>query len=200
MFTHRWTLHRRWRRWQRPAAATLAALAALLLLAVAPTVDGGPTRAVVVASAELPAGHTLTAADLVVRQWPAGVVPGDAPADPEELVGRRTAGPIAVGEPVLRLRTVGPDLLTAAGALPGSVGVVLPLPDGSGAEVFRPGDRVDVFAPIGRGLSGRMVAGNSLVLAIDDNRIVLAVSGQAAATVAANPMADQLLIALRPSR
>src|ERR1700712_584737 len=88
-------------RWPRLCAAGLCAV-----LAVSSALGarrGAAARAatpVVVAVRALPAGHVVAAADVAVGHWPARVRPGTARADPDDVIGRRLAGPVAAREPV----------------------------------------------------------------------------------------------------
>ena len=99
---------------RRLIAAVLAGLA--LVLALVPH-----TRAVgvtvAVTAAEIPAGATVRAADLAVREWPAELVPAGALHDPQAAVGRVLVGAARAGEPLTDVRLVG------AGAVPGRSGV-----------------------------------------------------------------------------
>lgn len=60
-----------------------------------------PTTAVLVASREIPAKTTLTAADLKVQEYNVDAKPAAALTKPEEAIGKVTVGTISVGEPIL---------------------------------------------------------------------------------------------------
>lgn len=129
----------------RMRAPLLAAAAVLAALAVARTAAPPPpvTEAVVVLARDVPAGSTLTRADLRLGRLPAGAVPESAETDPAALVGRSLAVP---GE--ARLPVVGSLLAGARFEVeppPGSVVVPVRLA-GSGVALLRPGDRVDLVA------------------------------------------------------
>ncbi len=158
-------------RWWRRTALRHRRLAAALLLAVATALVVSalrpvpPTTArVLVAAADLPAGHRLGAGDLTELQVPPGVVPATAlgPADIARVTGEVLAAPVGVGELVTTSRTVGAGLLTSAppGTLAVPVGLGTPMPDG----VLRAGDRVAVLAggpadPYAQGLDGEPAGG-----------------------------------------
>jgi pilus assembly protein CpaB len=121
-----------------------------VLLALASAVDGTPaarsvTRPVpvVVAAHDLPAGHRLTRPDLAVVSWPPELRPAGARADPAELVGRLSAGPIGDGEAITGIRLIGADL--GAGLPRHLVATAITLGDPHGVELVRPGDRVDLL-------------------------------------------------------
>ncbi|TIC79136.1 pilus assembly protein CpaB [Nocardioides sp. GY 10127] len=116
---------------------------------------------VVVAAADLPAGHVVAPDDLTsVAQLP-GAVPEDVVADP---VGAVLAGPVSAGEPLTRARLVGPGL-----ASPGLAAVPVRLPDAGTAALLDVGDTVDLLATgsgSGAGGDSRVVATDVTVLAL----------------------------------
>jgi len=148
-------------RWRAVVAALgvgVAASAALSALRP-PAPD---ERAVVVAARDLPAGATLTAADLRVARLPADVAPR-AGVGRDDLVGRATAVPVPAGLPVV------PDLL-ASGDLagpPGTVVAAVRFADPAMAGLLTPGTRVDVLAAAAEtGAQGVVVARRALVLPV----------------------------------
>jgi Flp pilus assembly protein CpaB len=100
-----------------------------------------PTVAVLVAARDLPAGRTLTSADLQSASWPVSQAPGGRLI---AATGRKLASPIRTGEPVTDARVVGPGLL--AGQAPGTVAVPVRLGDPAAGALVQAGDRVDVLA------------------------------------------------------
>ena len=122
-----------------------------MLLAVASAVNGKPassrsvahTVPVVVAAADLPAGHLLVRHDLTVARWPAELRVAAARGDPASLIGRRLAGPVGAGEPITGTRLIGTDL--AAGLPHRLVAAAITLGDEHAVELVRPGDRVDLL-------------------------------------------------------
>ncbi len=128
----------------------LAAAGVCLLLAISSATSAsrggrpGPKAGpVVVAAADLPAGHRLVARDLTVAQWPSRLRPAGSRATPAALVGRRLAGRIGAGEAITATRLVGADL--AAGLGRSSVAAAVGLDDPHVVDLVRPGDRVDVL-------------------------------------------------------
>ena len=127
--------------------------------------------AVVVAAHELPPGRLLTRRDLRVAQWPAGLRPAGARADPVALVGGRLAGGVAGGEPITAARLLGRGLTTGLAADLVAVPVTVTGPRLS--ELVRAGDHVDLLAVprsaddplISSGSSGTSSAGPTTVIA-----------------------------------
>ena len=182
-------------RFRRPLAAASAGLAVLLF-----AVTLRPTSAdlvdVIVASADLPAGSTLTEQDLAVDAIPADYVPPGAVTNPADALGRMIASGIASGEPITssRLVTTGPrsdglhtvpvrlaDAEAATLLSPGSV-VDLVLASGdTGARIVAEGvqvvtvPRISTSAGLGR---DSRIAGSLIVVATDRRTAVaLAAAG-----------------------
>lgn len=134
----------RWvRRNRRGIAAACAALAVLMLgLALAPAPVR--TEAVVVASADLPAGRRLAAADLQLAHVAADLRPAGVSSQPGELVGRVLAAPVSSGEPVTELRLVAPS---GGGwvAPPGTAAIPVRFADAEAAALLSPGMRLDLL-------------------------------------------------------
>lgn len=146
-------LHRRsGREWlalyRRPLAACLAALSvACALSALAP--KHTPTRTVVVAARDLPAGQAIAASDLALRELASEALPPDVAADAGQVVGGRLAVPLRSGSPVALASLVGPGLLT--GAPPGTVAVPVRPSDAETVSLIAPGQLVDVVLSTGNG-------------------------------------------------
>jgi pilus assembly protein CpaB len=88
----------------------------------------GPAVPVVVARADLPAGHTIKPADLAIRHVPARYAPAAAFANPSEAAGLRTAAAVVHGTDLV------PALLADGNA--------------DGTASLRPGERVSTFVAI----------------------------------------------------
>ncbi len=119
----------------------VAAIASLVVLRP----PAAAARDVVSAAADLPAGHALSAADLVSTRLPVAVVPPSAVAqgDRQQLVGGVLTAPLGRGELVTTARTLGPGVLQGAprGTLAVPVALAQALPDGA----VRAGDSVAVI-------------------------------------------------------
>jgi pilus assembly protein CpaB len=137
--------------------------------------------AVVVAVRDLPAGHTLTRADLRVEQWPVTVRPGAARASPADLLGDQLAGPVGAREPITADRLLGRQL--TAGLPQSVVASPVPVDDPQSVALVRPGDRIDVLAlPRPADLPGSVAAppvradpGTDAVSTVVSGALVLAV-------------------------
>jgi len=145
--------HRRtWREvlavYRRPLAACLAAVSvACALSALAP--EHVPTRTVVVAARDLPAGHAIAASDLALRVLASAALPPDVAGDAGEVVGARLSVPLRSGSPVAPASLVGPGLLT--GSPPGTVAVPVRPSDAETVSLLSPGQLVDVVLSTGNG-------------------------------------------------
>src|SRR4051812_19370379 len=98
---------------RRAVAGALAALALLLALAPGSDPAGVP---VLVAATDVAAGPPPRAAALVVRPWPAELVPGGALPDPAGAEGRVLVGAARAGEPITDIRLAGPAAALGAPA------------------------------------------------------------------------------------
>ena len=132
---------RRALRRHRRKLAVLATLAAVLtgLTALAPPRPA--TVSVVTAAHLLPAGSSITAADLDQTALPAQAVPEGASTDPTELIGQKVAGPVPTRQvlttsALLRQRSAGRSTVVAP----------LPLADDRVTALLEAGDVVDVLA------------------------------------------------------
>lgn len=107
----------------------------------------GPAVPVVVAARDLEPGTELGSDDLRVERVPARYAPPDAPSDPAQALGLRTAGAVSTGSPI----TAGVVAAGDGGAAPGGLRAgerALELAvagDGPLLEAARPGTRVDVL-------------------------------------------------------
>lgn len=163
-------------RWPR----RLAALACLLLAAASavsargsePTAHARRTP-VVVSSRDLPAGRTLSAADLQIARWPPELIPRGAATNVRSLVGHRLSGPLARHEPVLSTRLLGPGLTT--GLAGDEVAVPVRVTDPGGAALLRPGERIELLAAapqssMPQANNATIVARRALILAVRAER------------------------------
>jgi pilus assembly protein CpaB len=119
----------------------LATLAAVLtgLTALAPPRPA--TVSVVTAARLVPAGSSITAADLDQTALPAQAIPEGASTDPTELIGQKVAGPV----PTRQVLTTS-ALLRERSAGRGTVVAPLPLADDRVTALLEAGDVVDVLA------------------------------------------------------
>lgn len=122
--------------------ACLVATCALAARAAAP--PPAPTVPVVVAAADLAAGHTVTTDDLRTVHLPRGAAPAAATASAAPLVGAQLTVDVPEGLPVVDAHLSRSRF--AAQAPAGTVAVPVHLADAAVAALLRPGDRVDLVA------------------------------------------------------
>jgi pilus assembly protein CpaB len=194
-----------WRRralLRRGLALVLLVLAGILALTPArPGVD------VVVAGRDLPPGSTISAADVVLRSWPADLVPGGALRATVDVEGRVLAGAARAGEPLTDLRLAGPALAAGATGLPDATGVPVRLADPDVAALLGPGSRVDVVTTAADGAEAVLLAADAVVLTVlaDDGRgaagrgrlVLVALPREIATRVAAASLSAQVAVTLR---
>lgn len=168
-------------------AGLLSAGAAVLVLLLTQPPERTP---VLVAGADLPAGHVLAAEDVGVRyvEDPTGLVVGDAIG---ELAGFSLSVPLTEGQPLLGPIMRPPEVLDA----PRSLALSVPLERAVLGRVAA-GDRVDVYVTVADGVTGaatELVAASVYVIASevadepgsgDDVRLLLAVDEALARSLA----------------
>lgn len=172
-------------RYRRPLAATLAGVAALLALRVV-TAPPPATVAVVTTAHDLPAGTTLTAADLTERAFTPDSVP-DGALDEATSIGRVITTPMRAGEVITDVRLLQPSLLhgyTDEIALP------VRLSDAAVADLLRVGDRVDLVAATAEG--SRIIAAAVPVIAIPQPQEVATQAGALIVVAASRETAVQI--------
>ncbi|NUU16906.1 Flp pilus assembly protein CpaB [Cellulomonas humilata] len=168
-------------RWRFAVAAVLVGTAAACTVQSLRPADP-PTSAVVVASREIPAGTTLTSADVRVARFPRSVAPAGAVADPAEVIGGSAAVPLGVGVPVLSGLLADDEVRGP----PGTVVATVRFADPAVAGLLSPGVRVDVLAATPEGGPGGVVATRALVLPVarqDSPGGALGLSGSGDASV-----------------
>lgn len=159
-----------WRRVRRAVLARrrlLAAVFAALAVATALRANAEPPPVripVVVADHAIPAGATLTAADVVPVGFAPETVPDGVLPSTEAAVGRTTVGPIRAGEPLTDVRLLGSGLLSR---YPGAVAAPVRLGDRATVDLLRVGDRIDILAADPQGSGPAVVAASDVpVIAI----------------------------------
>jgi Flp pilus assembly protein CpaB len=132
-----------------------------------------PGTPVLVARVGIPAGTLLdegaAAEALTGADVPAGLQLPGLLRGPEQALGRRTAVPIAPGEPITEAALGGAPGLGPGPLRPGERAVPVPLSAAGGAAAgLAPGSRVDVAASVGEGTGGRttVVVSDAEVLAV----------------------------------
>ena len=191
-----------WRRTmlvRRVVAAALLVLALVLGLAPQGAAAGVP---VVVTGSDIAAGATVRVADLLVRDWPADLVPAGALREPAAADGRVLVGAARAGEPLTDTRLVGAGPGPATD--PDAAAVPVRLADAGVAALLLPGSRVDVVTTGERTDQPVVLASDATVLAVLEEdthatgRLVMVSMTRATATrVAAATLSDQVAITLR---
>lgn len=187
---------------RRPLAAVTAAVSVLVgLHAAAPAPS--PTRSLLVAARDLPAGSVLTREDLELTSVAPASVPAGAAGSPGELLGRTTAGPVRAGEPITDVRIVNGSLLDG---YPGLVAAPVRIADPAVVGLLRVGDLVDVIAADPQGRSEAVVvAAAAPVVALpaatetalaSGGLVVLAVTGETATQLAAATVSGYLSVVI----
>lgn len=145
--------------WHRRKLAVVAAVAAVLLGISAARPPDPPQVTVLRAVEALPAGRTLTAADLRREPVPAWVVPDRVLSEPDDAVGKSLAGPVPAGQMI-----TASDLLTTRASSAGRVVAPLRLEDTAVVQLLSVGERVDVLATgTAEGKAGVVASGVQVV-------------------------------------
>jgi Flp pilus assembly protein CpaB len=152
-------------------AGLLAVLAAVLTARAASSVP--PGEPVLVARTAIPAGTLLDAPAaselLTTSPAPSGPVLAGLLRRRGDVLGRRTAVPVAAGEPLTQAALGGAPGLGPGPLRPGERAVPVPLAAAGGAAAaLVPGSRVDVVASTGEGAGGRsaVVVADAEVIAV----------------------------------
>lgn len=187
---------------RRPLAALTAAAAVLVGLqasAAPPT----PTRDVLVAARDLPAGTVVGRADLARAAFLPDSVPAGSASSVGAVLGRTTTGPVRRGEPLTDARVVSGSLLDG---YPGRVAAPVRVADPGAVGLLRPGDLVDVIAADPRGRSEAAVVASSVpVVALPEAEgsalatgglVVLAVDEATARVLAAASVSSHLSVVI----
>jgi Flp pilus assembly protein CpaB len=184
----------------RTARARRVAAAVLVVLAGAAALRGDPAGSsaeVVVATADLSPGTTLSADDVrLERRW-ATDLPDGTQTELGSVVGATLAGPARRGEILTDVRVIG-SRLAALSAGPDARLVPLPIADDAVLSVIRPGDVVDVLGADTTAADGarpRLLAAGAVVATVSGEaaggRLVLVALPAAAATALAGASLTQ---------
>ncbi len=154
---------------------------------------------------DLPAGTSLTAADVSASRVPSATVPAGVLADPSAVLGRLLSGPVRAGELLTDVRLAGAALLRDAPV--GQVAVPVRLADAASAALLHAGDRIDVLAAATTGgqPGAAVVALDAEVLAVptavgdagEGALVLLSETPEIAARLAAAAVTSRLSFTLR---
>lgn len=180
----------------RRLLAALFAFVAVYAALRALTPAEAPTRQVLVAATDLPAGTRLAAKDLTTIGALPDALPAAAVTEAPRLVGRTLAVPVRSGEVITDVRLLGRALQSA---YPGLVATPVRLSDASVVALLKPGDVVDVIAgdPQGR-QPPRVLATAARVLAVPPEPRGFAASPDGALTLLAVRPEESALAAAAP--
>jgi Flp pilus assembly protein CpaB len=130
--------------WHRRLLASGCAAAAIAFALTALTPKPHGLVKVLAAARDIPAGATLSAADVHTIGVPPAVVPAGALRAGSAAVGRVVAAALRQGEMLTDVRLVGAPLFGTVGA--GLVAAPVRIADPSAALLLQPGDVIDVLA------------------------------------------------------
>lgn len=150
--------------WHRRKLAVLAAVATVLTGISAAAPEGPAMITVVKARSQLPGGTVVSAADLVLDRVAAADVPEGALTDPDGLIGKTLAAPVAENQMLTPLTA----LAARTSVSPGHVIAPLRLADAALGALLKPGDVVDVIAANNDAQQAVVVAAGARVVTIPD--------------------------------
>ena len=175
-------------RWHRRGLAAVAAAICLLATISALRPEAPPTTPVVVAVATIPAGRTLGAADVTLRDVPLEMVPDGALTSVDDAIGAA----VAVTQTPRSVLTRAD--LTGTGLLPdGSDEVLVPfrVDDAGVVALLRIGDRIDVV--------GTRPDGGTATLATDVRVAALPARAESGGLVATSASSALVVVAIDPA-
>jgi len=143
----------------------------------------GPDTPVVVARGDLPVGARLTSQRLAVRRVPARYAPAAAARAPSELLGQRTAVPVASGGYLSTNDLAGAGGAPAPGAPVRAGERVADVVASGSPELIQPGGHVDVLVT----RESDRGDGGSTTLALEDVEVLAASAAPAASGSSQSP-------------
>lgn len=173
-----------------------AVAAGLALLAIAgwgaARTPWGAPSVVLVARADLPAGHVLQSPDLAVTRWPSRLVPPGSPREASSVMGT----PLAIGLPAGSLLTSAHVVVggVAAGLPADHVAVPVKVPEG---VTLASGQHVDLMTHDRAG-GGVLLASDASVVAVEGEQVWVVVRRREAPAVAAAAAQGEVGVALLP--
>ena len=151
---------------------------AVVLLRVALSPYGPPVD-VLVATRDLASGSALGPDDVTVRRWPRDLVPSEPLQDPDDLVGTRLTARVTAGTVLATPHLRDDDPLARLGVDRAAVVI-----DAGSLQGVAVDARLDLVGVAGDG-SGRTLARDGRVLAVEDGTVWIEVPRDRAADVAA---------------
>jgi len=150
--------------WHRRKLAVVAAIAAVLT-GISAAAPAGPVMITAVrARTQLAGGTVLSASDFSVDRVAAAAVPEGVVTDPDDLVGKTLAAPVAANQMMTLLATTSARGAVAAG----HVIAPLKLADSGQAALLQPGDVVDVVAADAEAEQAAVIAARARVVTVPE--------------------------------
>ncbi len=183
---------------RRLTAAVLVLLAALLAFRGTPEPTGVP---MLVAAHDLPAGVTLTAADVRIVRAPSELRPAGALTAAAQATDRVLAHAATAMEPLTRARFAGPENARLTMGDPSAAAVPFRVADPAVAALLAPGIRVDVVTQTAT--DPVVLATNATVLTVrppdesDGRLVVLALPRPEATRLAGASLGQPVAVTLR---
>ena len=155
-----------------------------------------------VAAVALEVGTVVEIDDIELRSLPSATLPAQVVTDADNVVGRQVTATIFVGEPVLDGRLAPEGLVGIAAATPTGWSAFA-LPTEARLPAAAVGHRVDLYAPHptsgvagSAGGSSERIAHGAVVVAVDDQRVTVAVAPGDAPGVAAALIGSTVVLAV----
>jgi pilus assembly protein CpaB len=150
--------------WHRRKLAVVAAIAAVLT-GISAAAPAGPVMITAVrARTQLAGGTVLSASDIGVDRVAAADVPDGVVTDPDDLVGKTLAAPVAANQMMTLLATTSSRSAVAAD----HVIAPLKLADSAQAALLQPGDVVDVVAADAEAEQAVVIAARARVVTVPE--------------------------------
>jgi len=150
--------------WHRRKLAVVAAIAAVLT-GISAAAPAGPVMITAVrARTQLAGGTVLSASDIGVDRVAAADVPDGVVTDPDDLVGKTLAAPVAANQMMTLLATTSSRGTVAAD----HVIAPLKLADSAQAALLQPGDVVDVVAADAEAEQAVVIAARARVVTVPE--------------------------------
>jgi pilus assembly protein CpaB len=150
--------------WHRRKLAVVAAIAAVLT-GISAAAPAGPVMITAVrARTQLAGGTVLSASDISVDRVAAADVPDGVVTDPDDLVGKTLAAPVAANQMMTLLVTTSSRGAVAAD----HVIAPLKLADSAQAALLQPGDVVDVVAADAEAEQAAVIAARARVVTVPE--------------------------------
>jgi hypothetical protein len=150
--------------WHRRKLAVVAAIAAVLT-GISAAAPAGPVMITAVrARTQLAGGTVLSASDIGVDRVAAADVPDGVVTDPDDLIGKTLAAPVAANQMMTLLATT----LSRGAVAADHVIAPLKLADSAQAALLQPGDVVDVVAADAEAEQAAVIAARARVVTVPE--------------------------------